>query len=85
MIRHFEAGILFLPSLCKNSKDEEISFTFGLPKNKEINSDDQFDISFPLPFKLPLEPYHPDKDKPWVWDIPYPKPDLFGKTWPYDD
>jgi len=80
MIRHYEAGILFLPSLCKSTQEENYTFTIGVPMKEKLSNYD-YRITFPLPYKFPLKEYN-EKDKPWIWDISYSKQDLYGKMWP---
>jgi len=76
MIRHYEAGILFLPHLCSGEK--EVLFEVGPGAQEE--DEKCITIRFPLPYTIPLQPYR-DSDKPWIWDRKYIKPDVFGKPW----
>ncbi|KAM6202887.1 tyrosyl-DNA phosphodiesterase 1 [Rhynchocyon petersi] len=73
MIRSYELGVLFLPS------------TFGLEsfkvKHKFFSSSQEPTASFPVPYDLPPELYG-NKDRPWIWNIPYVKaPDTHGNMW----
>nr|XP_020755886.1 tyrosyl-DNA phosphodiesterase 1 isoform X4 [Odocoileus virginianus texanus] len=74
MIRSYELGVLFLPS------------AFGLDsfkvKQKFFSGSSQEPAaSFPVPYDLPPELYG-DRDRPWIWNIPYVKaPDTHGNMW----
>ncbi|XP_036062154.1 tyrosyl-DNA phosphodiesterase 1 isoform X1 [Onychomys torridus] len=73
MIRSYELGVLFLPSV------------FGLDtfkvKQKFFSSSCEPAASFPVPYDLPPELYG-NKDRPWIWNIPYVKaPDTHGNMW----
>ncbi|XP_045144073.1 tyrosyl-DNA phosphodiesterase 1 [Echinops telfairi] len=73
MIRSYELGVLFLPS------------AFGLdsfPVKEKFFSDSQEPPGpFPVPYDLPPELYS-NKDRPWIWNIPYVKaPDTHGNMW----
>ncbi|XP_004681689.1 PREDICTED: tyrosyl-DNA phosphodiesterase 1 [Condylura cristata] len=73
MIRSYELGVLFLPS------------AFGLDsfkvKQKFFSGSQEPAASFPVPYDLPPELYG-NKDRPWIWNIPYVKaPDTHGNMW----
>ncbi|KAB0354950.1 hypothetical protein FD755_022409, partial [Muntiacus reevesi] len=74
MIRSYELSVLFLPS------------AFGLDSFKVkqkffSGSSQEPTASFPVPYDLPPELYG-DRDRPWVWNIPYVKaPDTHGNMW----
>ncbi|XP_055449240.1 tyrosyl-DNA phosphodiesterase 1 isoform X2 [Psammomys obesus] len=73
MIRSYELGVLFLPS------------AFGLDtfnvKQKFFSSSCEPAASFPVPYDLPPQLYG-NKDRPWIWNIPYVKaPDTHGNMW----
>ncbi|XP_053459848.1 tyrosyl-DNA phosphodiesterase 1 isoform X3 [Nycticebus coucang] len=73
MIRSYELGVLFLPS------------AFGLEsfkvKQKFFSSNKEPMATFPVPYDLPPELYG-NKDRPWIWNIPYVKaPDTHGNMW----
>ncbi|XP_055291910.1 tyrosyl-DNA phosphodiesterase 1 isoform X3 [Moschus berezovskii] len=74
MIRSYELGVLFLPS------------AFGLDSFKVkqkffSGSSQEPTASFPVPYDLPPELYG-DRDRPWIWNIPYVKaPDTHGNMW----
>jgi tyrosyl-DNA phosphodiesterase-1 len=68
MVRHFEIGCLFLP------RGEEI-FRSGASASR-----DGATLTFPLPFKIPVESYTAN-DKPWIWDVPHEMPDSRGRKW----
>lgn len=36
-------------------------------------------IFFPVPFQVPAPSYRNGEDYPWIWDIPYQKPDRLGR------
>ncbi|CAL0332101.1 unnamed protein product [Lupinus luteus] len=38
-------------------------------------------IPFPVPYKLPPQPYSP-QDVPWSWDRQYSDKDVYGQVWP---
>jgi tyrosyl-DNA phosphodiesterase-1 len=65
LIRHYEAGVLFLP-------DTNIS------KSPSFEEDTKENISFPLPYQIPLT----DKNtSPWIWDLTYIEKDILGESW----
>ncbi|XP_064148925.1 tyrosyl-DNA phosphodiesterase 1 isoform X2 [Loxodonta africana] len=73
MIRSYELGVLFLPSV------------FGLDsfkvRQKFFSGSQELMASFPVPYDLPPELYG-SKDRPWIWNIPYVKaPDTHGNMW----
>uniref|UniRef100_A0A8D2CZC3 Tyrosyl-DNA phosphodiesterase 1 n=1 Tax=Sciurus vulgaris TaxID=55149 RepID=A0A8D2CZC3_SCIVU len=73
MIRSYELGVLFLPS------------AFGLDsfkvKQKFFSGSRESTALFPVPYDLPPEPYG-NKDRPWIWNIPYINaPDTHGNMW----
>ncbi|XP_006879188.1 PREDICTED: tyrosyl-DNA phosphodiesterase 1 [Elephantulus edwardii] len=73
MIRSYELGVLFLPSV------------FGLEsfevKMKFFSGRQETTPSFPVPYDLPPDLYG-SKDRPWIWNIPYVKaPDTHGNMW----
>jgi len=77
MIRNFEVGVLFLPSLTKHSKSGK-PYKFQASKAPGISDDT---IYFPLPYTLPLTNYG-ENEKGWVWDRQYIEPDVYGEIWP---
>jgi len=77
MIRHYEAGVMFLPWLC-DDQQKNVIFQVGAPA--QVQNDDCLQVSFPLPYSLPIEP-HSKKDRQWIWDVSYEEPDIFGNTW----
>ncbi|XP_042299645.1 tyrosyl-DNA phosphodiesterase 1 isoform X2 [Sceloporus undulatus] len=73
MIRSYELGVLFLPS--------EFGFDTGYFEVKESMFSDGPVSSFPVPYDLPPEKYG-NKDRPWIWNIPYTRaPDTHGNMW----
>ncbi|XP_044292119.1 tyrosyl-DNA phosphodiesterase 1 [Varanus komodoensis] len=73
MIRSYELGVLFLPS--------EFGLDTGYFQVKENIFSDEPMLSFPVPYDLPPEKYE-NKDRPWIWNIPYTKaPDSHGNMW----
>mmetsp|Transcript_34404 Transcript_34404/g.58284 ORF Transcript_34404/g.58284 Transcript_34404/m.58284 type:complete len:1120 (-) Transcript_34404:101-3460(-) len=72
-IRHWELGVLFLPSLNKRSTSpKNMVTTAANPTKGEIS------IKFPLPYSLPPIRYE-GNDKPWIWDIQHIVPDNWGR------
>lgn len=67
-IRHFEMGVLMLPSLCGQ----------GRAFCTQNHPDEGGRLLTPLPYQLPLRPYTAT-DIPWSWNVPYMEPDLFGR------
>jgi len=78
MIRHYEVGVMFLPWLC-DDQQQNVVFQVGAPV--QLQKDDCLQVSFPLPYSVPIKPYS-KKDRQWVWDVSYEDPDIFGNTWP---
>jgi len=76
MIRHYEVGVMFLPWLCDDGK-QNVVFKVGTPAQEHNCSE----ICFPLPYCVPVQPYAKN-DKQWMWDVSYVEPDVFGNTWP---
>uniref|UniRef100_A0A8C6V650 Tyrosyl-DNA phosphodiesterase 1 n=1 Tax=Naja naja TaxID=35670 RepID=A0A8C6V650_NAJNA len=73
MIRSYELGVLFLPS--------EFGLNTGYFQVKENMFANTSILSFPVPYDLPPEKYE-NKDRPWIWNIPYTKaPDTHGNMW----
>ncbi|XP_026534955.1 tyrosyl-DNA phosphodiesterase 1 [Notechis scutatus] len=73
MIRSYELGVLFLPS--------EFGLNTGYFQVKESMFANTSILSFPVPYDLPPEKYE-NKDRPWIWNIPYTKaPDTHGNMW----
>uniref|UniRef100_W5LH18 Tyrosyl-DNA phosphodiesterase 1 n=1 Tax=Astyanax mexicanus TaxID=7994 RepID=W5LH18_ASTMX len=72
MVRSYELGVLYLPSAFHMS-------TFPVEKNVFPVSSSS--TGFPVPFDLPPHRYS-DKDRPWIWNIPYTQaPDTHGNIW----
>jgi tyrosyl-DNA phosphodiesterase 1 len=65
-IRHYEMGVLFLPSLCGNGRSFAID---------DGSADGR--VVAPLPYSWPPQRYS-DGDVPWSWDVPQAQPDVFG-------
>jgi len=76
MIRHYEIGVLFVPSLYKTqfSKDPP-SFMLNSSKSETSKS-----VNFPLPYRLPPTPYKRENE-PWLWDVPHAQLDNWGHKW----
>ncbi|KAM9294161.1 tyrosyl-DNA phosphodiesterase 1 [Gastrophryne carolinensis] len=74
-IRSYELGVLFLPPAfdCHHG-------TFPVKVNIYVDNKDARG-AFPVPYDLPPEHYS-EKDRPWVWNIPYVNaPDTHGNIW----
>lgn len=85
MIRNFEMGVLFLPSLANDSEDQIIEYKSD-PENTGVHIEDEKEskkkiVNFPFPYKFPPKKYDAN-DTPWIWDIKYNGPDIFGNNWP---
>jgi len=39
-------------------------------------------IRFPIPYTVRPQRYRAGVDIPWVWDRPYMKPDVLGRSFP---
>jgi len=78
MIRHYEAGVMFLPWLCD---DQQQNVLFQVGESSQEQKENCLQVSFPLPYTLPIKPYS-KKDKAWLWDLSYEDPDNFGNKWP---
>lgn len=76
MIRSYEAGVLFLPSLIDAHK--KVVFSVGSASFQETES--EIEVKFPLPYTFPPTPYT-THDKPWVWGCSFTEPDIFGRQW----
>ncbi|KAI0529672.1 hypothetical protein KFK09_002226 [Dendrobium nobile] len=97
MIRSYELGVLFLPSVMKgnlsqfsctgNGDMKQMSTKNGKTKlvtlcwNGEPDSSSEIIIRLPVPYQLPAQPYSPE-DVPWSWDRLYAKKDIHGEVWP---
>ncbi|XP_028398531.1 tyrosyl-DNA phosphodiesterase 1-like isoform X2 [Dendronephthya gigantea] len=71
MIRSYEIGVLFLPQDFDHSEK-----FFHLAKNHATSNG----FVLKIPYDLPVIPYT-DKDRPWVWDRQYERPDVHGHRW----
>ena len=84
MIRNFEMGVLFLPSLAKDTEDQVVEYKND-PENTGVHLENEKItkkiINFPFPFKFPPKKYD-ENDKQWIWDVKYNGIDIFGNTWP---
>jgi tyrosyl-DNA phosphodiesterase 1 len=83
MIRNFEIGVLFLPSLVSSALAVPNIEFFGsnLPSIDLAASPPR--VSYPLPCHFPPAKYG-SNEKYWVWDIQYGQPDVYGLKWPPD-
>eukprot|EP00040_Diaphanoeca_grandis_P025691 m.142754 g.142754 ORF g.142754 m.142754 type:complete len:579 (+) comp30269_c0_seq1:129-1865(+) len=75
-IRHYEAGILFLPSADVRlfSAQHDAAIT-------RVRKEGKFTPQLiPVPYDLPLTPYG-SHDTMWLWDIHHNRPDSQGTTW----
>ena len=62
MIRHFEVGVLFIPSIFNLR-------SFSVGNFAELTSTN---IQFPIPYSIP-PPLYSSNDKHWVWDVDFEK------------
>ena len=96
MIRHFECGVLFLPSLLSSPSSSSSSpspssssssfpaqFTMGCCPNPSSlpSSSSSLSLTFPVSFSVPPPRFSSDSEGPWVWDRRYAKADDFGLSW----
>ena len=51
-------------------------------QQRESVEDNRMRIQFPIPMKVVdgVQEYD-DSDRPWIWDLKYAEPDLYGSTW----
>ncbi|CAH8594125.1 unnamed protein product [Dicrocoelium dendriticum] len=56
------------------------TFELVCPSTQTRGTDSSDSPSFPLPYDLPLTSYE-DNDQPWLCDVVYNEPDVFGRTW----
>lgn len=96
MIRSYELGVLFLPSLERRFAQSPFRyFSCTEPSNASTSvsekveflsypaepcSDESMTVSFCLPYKLPPDLYTVEDD-PWVVDVPMPGLDVLGNSW----
>ncbi|XP_020589645.1 tyrosyl-DNA phosphodiesterase 1 isoform X2 [Phalaenopsis equestris] len=97
MIRSYELGVLFLPSVI-NSNLSQFSCTGNADMkqmasenirtklvtrcwNGESDSSSEIIVRLPVPYRLPAQPYCPE-DVPWSWDRLHVKKDVYGRVWP---
>ncbi|KAI4295847.1 hypothetical protein L6164_035847 [Bauhinia variegata] len=96
MIRSYELGVLFLPSLIKKrgctSNGSLSKETCEIPRTRtrtklvtltglsSTHSSSEV-IPLPVPYELPPQPYS-SQDVPWSWDRRYSKKDVYGHVWP---
>lgn len=86
LIRHYEMGVLFLPSAM-----QQATFTLSRPRQKVEEDDVTYlpsssssppPASFPVPYSLPLCAFsYEGEDQPWVHDRSYPTTDHLGKRY----
>ncbi|KAJ7946245.1 Tyrosyl-DNA phosphodiesterase 1 [Quillaja saponaria] len=98
MIRSYELGVLFLPSLSKihvttfsctsNGSLSEENSEMHRPKlvtltgQRSENSNSASEV-IPLPVPYELPPQpYSSEDVPWSWDRRYNKKDVYGQVWP---
>lgn len=83
MIRNFEIGVLFLPSLTAEALGaSKVEFVGSGAPSIEIK-DGSATVAFPLPCQFPPTKYGPN-EKFWSWDIQHTQPDIYGLRWPPD-
>ena len=76
MIRSYELGVLFIPSLSFDSAEDNKDNYFHILNSSQSNCN-----KFPIPFTVPLVPYN-SKDVPWTWDSAHKDaPDRNGNIW----
>lgn len=96
MIRSYELGVLFLPSVLKNTcgfsctEDKTRPVDHPVRKTKLVslawsgraNPDSDYEIvPLPVPYELPPQLYS-SQDIPWSWDRTYRQKDVYGQVWP---
>ncbi|XP_051869455.1 tyrosyl-DNA phosphodiesterase 1 isoform X2 [Pristis pectinata] len=75
MIRSYELGVLYLPEAFGIGTGRFLVQRGQLPDCKAP------EMSFPVPYDLPPQ-YYGNKDRPWIWNIPYlHAPDTYGNVW----
>ncbi|KAG5453037.1 tyrosyl-DNA phosphodiesterase 1 [Clonorchis sinensis] len=85
MIRSYELGVLFVPG---QFQEKANCFRLVTPSRtttpsdalKQIAGMRTHSIPFPVPYDLPPVLYDTDDD-PWVVDVRYSEPDVFGRFW----
>jgi tyrosyl-DNA phosphodiesterase-1 len=80
MMRNFEAGVLFLPSLVDSNAT--VRFRIGA-HSKVVRTPNSIEVMFPVPCTTP-PPKYTSEESSWVWDISHPKPDVMGQRWGED-
>jgi len=86
MIRHYELGVLFVPSMYSKNTTFVIgeNWTKNKPSNNNNNNNNSNNntntIGMPVPYLLPPAQYK-GNDIPWMWDVPHPEPDIYGRGW----
>mmetsp|Transcript_4315 Transcript_4315/g.13024 ORF Transcript_4315/g.13024 Transcript_4315/m.13024 type:complete len:138 (+) Transcript_4315:1421-1834(+) len=97
MVRSYELGALFLPSLYvpesfsllhgrlhrtpRPPGEARLRAEFERPPPDGGGDGVKHDVVLPIPYRLP-PPKYAKSDRPWFWDGQFTKPDVFGRTWP---
>ena len=84
MLRNYEIGVLFLPSLIKEALQVENVTLFAdrCPSVTPVTNSSAR-VAFPLPYAFPPAKYGPN-DQTWAWDVQHRQPDVYGLRWPPD-
>lgn len=79
MIRSYELGVMFLPTLLAGLQERchDQPLRLGVVGSTTATQKDMR-LLLPLPYDFPLTTYDPKKDEPWVWDLVREEPDIFG-------
>jgi tyrosyl-DNA phosphodiesterase-1 len=82
MIRSYELGVMFLPTLLAipRERHEAQPLRLGVVGSMPATQQDAR-LLLPLPYAFPLTTYDPKKDEPWVWDLVREDPDIFGASY----
>jgi len=87
LIRSYEIGVLFLPSVVAEAlgTNKTVNFIGSHTGNASVvEKEDSVEVSFPVPCKVPPQQYT-QQDRKWIWDLEYKELDVCGLPFPRGD